>query len=225
VRLFEIGASFSTARGEQHRLAFAWTGAGTPEHWGGGHRMVDFFDAKGVVERLGEALHLPLTFTAAAAPFLAPGRSASVASGGTALGVLGQLASALAVSRDLPAEDDVYVVELDLDVIGQLVPAHDAQVEALPRFPSIVRDISIVVDDAVPAERVRATIRAVAPDTLVAVREFDRYRGAGIPDGRYSLSVRLTFRSPDRTLTDADAQRAMERIMTALVREHRAVQR
>jgi phenylalanyl-tRNA synthetase beta chain len=225
VRLFEIGAAFSAARGEQHRIAFAWTGAGTPEHWAGGHRMVDFFDAKGAVERLGEALRLPLAFTASATPFLAPGRSASVTSNGAAVGVLGQLAPALAVARDLPAADEIYVAELDLDAIGGLVPTHDAQVEALPRFPSIVRDISIVVDERLPSERVRATIRAVAPDTLVVVREFDRYQGKGIPDGRCSLSLRLTFRSPERTLTDADAQNAMGRIMDALVREHGAVQR
>jgi phenylalanyl-tRNA synthetase beta chain len=65
----------------------------------------------------------------------------------------------------------------------------------------------------------------VAPDTLVHVREFDRYQGKGIPDGRCSLSLRLTFRSPDRTLTDAEAQEAMGRIVEAITREHGAVQR
>ncbi len=225
VKLFEIGAAFSPSLGEQHRLAFAWTGAGTPEHWSGGHRMVDFFDAKGVAERVGDALHLPLTFTAATVPFLAPGRTAAIASGSTPIGVLGQFAPALAASRDIPAGDEIYVAELDLDAVSTLVPEGDAQVTELPRFPSIVRDISIVVDDALPAERVRATIRAVAPDTLVQVREFDRYKGKGIPEGRCSLSLRLTFRSPDRTLTDADAMEAMGRIMDALVREHGAVQR
>ena len=225
VRLFEIGAVFSPARGEQHRLAFAWTGAGAPDHWGGGQRMVDFFDAKGVVERLGEALRVPLAFSASPVPFLAPGRSATVASGDTRLGVLGQLAPAQATARDLAAADEIYVVELDLDAIGRIVPAHDAQVEPLPRFPSIVRDISIVVDENLAADRVRATIRSVAPGTLVDIREFDRYKGKGIPDGHYSLSLRLTFRSPDRTLTDDEAQEAMGGIMAALVRDHGAVQR
>jgi phenylalanyl-tRNA synthetase beta chain len=225
VRLFEIGAVFSGTRGEQHRIAFAWTGAVAAEHWSGGHRMVDFFDAKGAAERLGEALRLSLGFAPAASPFLAPGRSAMVTAGGTTIGVLGQLAPGLAVARDLPAAEEIYVAEFDLDAIAALVPARDAQVEPLPRFPSIVRDISIVVDDGLPAERVRATVRGVAPDTLVLVREFDRYKGTGIPDGRCSLSLRLTFRSPDRTLTDADVQGAMGRIMEALVREHGAVQR
>ncbi len=158
-------------------------------------------------------------------PYLAPGRTAAITSGGCVLGVVGQLAPAIAAARDLPAADEIYVAELDLDAIAPLVPARDAQIEALPRFPSIVRDISIVVDEALASERLRGTIRAVAPGTLVQVREFDRYKGQGIPDGRCSLSLRLTFRSPDRTLTDAEVQDAMGRIMEALVREHRAVQR
>ncbi len=73
-------------------------------------------------------------------------------------------------------------------------------------IPSIARDISIVVDHTLPAATVRGTIRSVAPETLVSVREFDRYQGKGVPDGRVSLSLRLTFRSPERTLTDAEVR-------------------
>jgi phenylalanyl-tRNA synthetase beta chain len=225
VRLFEIGACFSPADGERHRLAFVLTGASMPEHWGGGQRQADFFDAKGVVERIGQALRLPLTFTDTALPYLRPGCAAACGVGSDAVGVVGQLLPAQAEARGLSGADAIYVAELDLDAIGRLAPAGDAQVKALPRFPSIVRDISVVVDDSVHADRVRATIRAAAPRTLVSVREFDRYKGQGVAEGRHSLSLRLTFRSPDRTLTDTDAQEAMGDIMEALVREHRAVQR
>jgi phenylalanyl-tRNA synthetase beta chain len=225
VRLFEVGACFSPTEGERHRLAFALTGAGVPEHWGGGQRPADFFDAKGVVERIGLALRLPLTFNEAALPYLRPGCAALCAVGADTVGVVGQLVPAQAEARGLPGADDIYVAEFDLDAVGRLVPAGDAQMEALPRFPSIVRDISIVVDDRVRSGRVRETIRAAAPGTLVSLREFDRYKGKGIPDGRYSLSLRLTFRSPERTLTDADAQEAMGGIMDALAREHQAIQR
>jgi phenylalanyl-tRNA synthetase beta chain len=99
------------------------------------------------------------------------------------------------------------------------------RVEHLPRFPSVTRDVSILVDDTLPSETVRGTIRAAAPATLVRVREFDRYQGKGVPEGRVSLSLRLTFRSPERTLTDADVQSAMESIVDALKRTHGAVQR
>jgi phenylalanyl-tRNA synthetase beta chain len=89
----------------------------------------------------------------------------------------------------------------------------------------MVRDVSILVDDVLPAATIRGTIRSAAPLTLVDVREFDRYQGKGIPEGRVSLSLRLTFRSPERTLTDAEVQQAMDRVVAALARELDAVQR
>jgi phenylalanyl-tRNA synthetase beta chain len=225
VRLFEIGACVSPARGERHRIAFALTGAGVAEHWAGGHRLVDFFDARGVVERIGEALRLPLTVAAATYPFLRPGRAASCAVGSEVVGVVGQLLPAHAEARGLSGSDDIYAAELDLDALERLVPDRDAQYETVPRFPSIVRDISVVVAEHVRAEPLRETVRRAAPPTLTTVREFDRYTGAGIPEGCYSLSLRLTFRSPERTLTDVDVQAAMGGIMEALAREHQAVQR
>ena len=95
----------------------------------------------------------------------------------------------------------------------------------LPRFPSVVRDLSILVDDALSAETVRGTIRASAPATLMLVREFDRYQGKGIPDGKVSLSLRLTFQSADRTLTDDEVQSAMNGIVGVLAETLGAVQR
>jgi phenylalanyl-tRNA synthetase beta chain len=125
----------------------------------------------------------------------------------------------------MPGNDPVYVAELDLEALHRLVPAADVQVTPLPRFPSVVRDVSIVVDEGLPSERVRATLRSAAPETLVSIREFDRYRGQGIPEGRCSLSLRLTFRASDRTLTDAEVQQAMEGVLDALKTAHQAVQR
>jgi phenylalanyl-tRNA synthetase beta chain len=225
VRLFELGHVFSPDGGEQARVAFAWAGSGTPEHWSGGHREVDFFDAKGVVERVGEALRLQVRCQVTTRPWLVAGRTAAALVGETEVGTFGALLPAIARARNLPGTGDVFVAELDLDALDRLVTEQDVRFAALPRFPSMVRDVSILVDEGLPSERVRATIRAAAPDTLVRVEEFDRYKGKNIPEGRYSLSLRLTFRSADRTLVDAEVQQAMERILEALVREHRAVQR
>jgi phenylalanyl-tRNA synthetase beta chain len=99
------------------------------------------------------------------------------------------------------------------------------EIRPLPRFPSAVRDLSIVVDERLPAADVRGTIRSSAPATLVAVREFDRYQGKGVPAGQVSLSVRLTFRHAERTLTDAEVQQAVESIVDALARAHHAILR
>ena len=101
----------------------------------------------------------------------------------------------------------------------------ELRAETLPRFPSIVRDVSILVDEALPAASVRGTIRAAAPSTLISITEFDRYQGKGVPDGRVSLSLRLTFRDPERTLTDDEVQKATERIVEALRTAHGAEQR
>jgi phenylalanyl-tRNA synthetase beta chain len=76
-----------------------------------------------------------------------------------------------------------------------------------------------------PAADVRGTIRSSAPTTLVAIREFDRYQGKGVPDGQVSLSIRLTFQAANRTLTDAEVQQAVDGIVGALAREHHATLR
>ena len=85
--------------------------------------------------------------------------------------------------------------------------------------------MSILVHDTLPAAAVRGTIRSAAPPTLVSIVEFDRYTGKGIPQERVSLSVRLTFRAPDRTLTDDEVQAAMDGILRALRESHGAEQR
>ena len=225
VRLFEIGARFSRAGGERRSVACAWTGAGAGDHWAGGARDVDFFDMKGAVERIAEALRLEVTTEPHQEAWLTPGRSAAVVAAGVRIGVLGQLAPAIAERHGLPGGDPVYVADLDLDAAEQAAPRHEARVEALPRFPSVTRDISILVDETLPSADLRQTIRGAAPAILVRVREFDRYQGKGVPEGKVSLSLRLTFRSPDRTLTDAEVGDAMAAVLAALKSSHNATQR
>jgi phenylalanyl-tRNA synthetase beta chain len=226
VRLFEIGNRFSKSAGENRVVACAWTGAATVEHWGGGSREVDFFDVKGLAERVCTALRI---HNAEAQPhresWLAPGRSAALVREGKRLAVLGQLAPAVADAHGLPPADAVYIVEMDLDAADMAAAAADVRVESLPRFPSVTRDVSVLVDDTLPAGTLRETVVAAAPAWLVRVREFDRYQGKGVPEGKVSLSLRLTFRSTERTLTDAEVQAAMDGILGALKSTHGAVQR
>ncbi len=226
VRLFEIGARFSRSAGERRAVACAWTGAGAREHWSGGARDVDFFDMKGVGERLCEALRVRgVTAAPHRESWLAPGRSAALVRNGERLAVLGQLAPAVADAHGLPPADPVYVLELDLDAAEAMADTAPVAVEPLPRYPSVVRDVSILVDDTLASASVRETIRSAAPASLVRIVEFDRYQGKGVPDGKVSLSLHLTFRSPDRTLTDAEVQTAMEAIVGALKTAHGAIQR
>lgn len=225
IRLFEVGSVFDAGTGEQHRLGLVWTGAAVPEHWSGGTRDVDFFDIKGVVERVCEALELAVSFEPVTNAMLVAGRAASVWAAGRQLGAFGQLVPELAASRGCSAAEELYVAEFDLDAALGMVPAEDVHAAALPRFPMVVRDVALLVAETVPAGALRATIRKVAPATLVDVREFDRYQGKGIPEGHVSVAFHLTFRAADRTLTDSEVQAAVDHIVARLAREHRAVQR
>jgi phenylalanyl-tRNA synthetase beta chain len=140
-------------------------------------------------------------------------------------GVIGELRPDLLAARGLPQGEAVFAGELDLGALTRLGAHARSAIDPLPRHPSIVRDLSVIVDERLPAEQVRGTIRAIAPPTLVAVHEFDRYQGRGVPDGRVSLSLRLTFRGADRTLTDHEVQQAVDAVVIALAREHQATLR
>jgi phenylalanyl-tRNA synthetase beta chain len=220
-----VGSRF-TSRGEGRSVAFAWTGAATSLHWSSPSRSVDFFDAKGSVELLCGVFGVrAVDLTASGSDYLVRGRAADVRSGDVLLGIVGQLAPRIAEARGLPVSEDVYVAEIDTEAVARVAAADDLRAESLPRYPSIVRDVSILVDEALPAASVRGTIRSAAPPTLASIAEFDRYQGKGVPEGRISLSLRLTFRDPERTLTDDEAQAAMERIVDALRTAHGAEQR
>lgn len=223
VRLFEIATAFG-AGGERRSLGAAWTGQAGTDHWSGGRRAVDFFDIKGVVEQVGAVLGAALTLHSDAPGHLVPGRAASVRHGDRLAGSCGLLSPALADARGIP-RDDVYVLEIDLDTVAAAAPPGATRVTPLPRYPSIVRDVSLLVDDALSAATVRDTIHRSAPATLVSVREFDRYQGAGVPAGKVSVSLRLTFRADDRTLTDDEASVAMTNIVDAARRQLGAEQR
>ncbi|MGB7219979.1 MAG: phenylalanine--tRNA ligase subunit beta [Vicinamibacterales bacterium] len=232
VRLFEIGARFTIA-GEKRGVALAWTGAAISTHWSGGAREVDFFDIKGVVEQLCAAIGVAVRLEEAPAAFLVPGQAAVVVCAdepwkGALVGTIGQLTPHVADLRGLPRQDRVLVAELDLDTLWKARATGSDAVRPLARHPFVVRDLSIVVADTLPAAIISGTIQAAARDVPAPLSEmgfFDRYQGKGVPDGAASLSVRLTFQAPDRTLTDAEVQQSFDTILAALVREHGAVQR
>ena len=223
VGLFEIGTRFSP-RGETRAVAIALTGAVT-EHWKGGPRDADFFDAKGIVEELASALDVTFQFETATLPYLVAGQTAAVTAAGSRIGVIGRVTPAIVDERGAPKQDAVFVAELSLDGIAAAAVARADGVRPLARHPFVVRDLSIVVDAVLPAEIIRGTIHSAgAGSSLTTVGFFDRYQGKGVPDGSVSLSLRLTFQA-DRTLTDAEVQASFDAIVAALVREHGAVQR
>jgi len=221
VRLFEAGAVFE-ATGEHQRAAWVLCGS-RQTHWSQPAVEVDLFDALGVAGVLADAYHVTWrTEPDLQSPWYVPGRAAALmADDGTGprhVGSAGQLRPEIAAARGLTA-GVVVAGEIDVHALHDNT-ADGRRITALPRHPAVIRDLSVLIATGLPAAAVRGTIRANAPATLVAIREFDRYQGRGIPDGQVSLSLRLTFRDRDRTLTDAEVQHAVERIVDALIKTH-----
>jgi phenylalanyl-tRNA synthetase beta chain len=229
IRLFETGSRFLPEAGEGRAAALAWCGAADGPHWSTPTRAVDFFDVKGVVEGLCATFGVAAEFVAAEIPCLVRGRAARASAQRDGASVpfasIGQLLPSIADTRGFPAGEEIFVAELDLQALFSLAAGDDLRAESLPRYPAIVRDVSILVSDGLPAATVRGTIRSSAPPTLVSIVEFDRYTGKGVPAEQVSLSLRLTFRAADRTLTDDEIQTAMETIVAALKRDLGAEQR
>jgi phenylalanyl-tRNA synthetase beta chain len=226
VRLFEAGAVFSAA-GEAQQIGWALCGA-RDAHWSLKAEGVDLFDALGIADTLGDGWKLQLSAEPVVGriTWAVPGRTARLRLKETiagqaqvrTVGIVGQVRPDVAHARGVP--QGVTVVAGTLDLLALTGDGGAPQkVAPLPKYPSVVRDLALLVDAGLPAAALRATIRAQAPATLVSVHEFDRYQGKGIPDGQVSVAVRLVFRDADRTLTDGEVQGAVD-IITAALRGH-----
>src|SRR5262249_14122733 len=146
--------------GETRALGVAWTGNAAVEHWSGGARDVDFFDVKGVAERVCDALGVAVRCEPASPPFLVAGQGASISidngpSRGESIGIVGQVTPAIADARGLPRQDRVFVVELNLDRLAAVFSSTSDAARPVPRYPFVVRDVSIGVSDSLPAEIIR----------------------------------------------------------------------
>jgi phenylalanyl-tRNA synthetase beta chain len=219
VRLFEIGAVYLPRTGEKlpdepRRLALVLTGRRQAEFWGegpsGAAPATDFFDMKGVIEALAGDLHVPgVTYRASAAPYLHPGRAAELLIQDRPAGHFGEMHPKTAEAYGL-GQRAVLVAEFDLEAILAAVPSR-YQYSPVPRFPAALRDIAVIVDEAVTAERLAAEIRTAGGDLLRGVHLFDVYRGESIPARKKSLAYALTYQT-DRTLTDKEIDKAHKKI-------------
>jgi phenylalanyl-tRNA synthetase beta chain len=192
------------------------TGLRMPEGWNQSKDPVDFFDAKGVVETIGEMFKLPsLQFLQVGAePFYHPGKSAAVLCADRILGTLGEIHPDVLEAFGL--EKNVYYFELDFATLVEL------SVEALPvvspsRFPDTYRDIAMLIDDQTPAENVIACIKSVKNDKVTRVDIFDLYTGDKIPHGQKSLAIRLRYGSNEKTLTDEEVSKIHLKIVSTLI--------
>jgi phenylalanyl-tRNA synthetase beta chain len=196
----------ATAASERHHIAAALTRASRAT-WRSDAVPADFFAAKALVEHLLDVARVEAQFSSVDHPFLHPARQAAV----EGIGWVGELHPAVAAEWDL---ERVACFELDFEAIAQAA-AGTATYVAVSPFPPVVQDIAVVTPEDVPFAAVDAAVRS-ASDLLVSVEVFDVYSGPQVAEGRKSLALRLQFRAPDRTLSDADVGGERERIESAL---------
>ena len=222
VRLYELARTYHPAAPESPgdapcseglRLAGVLVGRRSPVSWSAGAEPSDFYDVKAVVEGALSALGVAgARFAPGADGWLHPRVSARVlAADGEVLGWLGQLHPRVATDFEVPPATLAF--ELSVDALvrhGQALPRH----RPLPSHPPVLRDLAVVVDEAVQAERVEALVRE--EPLAEAVTLFDVYRGAPLPAGKKNLALAIRYRAPDRTLTDAEAEAAHQRIVQRL---------
>ena len=229
VKLFEIGRIFSISNAgelpqETLALALVATGGTLEQHRAQAEREVDFFDLKGALEAAVNWMNLsPLTFTPGSVRHLRVGQSALIKSGnGTAVGTIGRLAENVATSYKF--RQPVYVLELDL---GALLdgPVKTIQYSPLPRYPSVMRDISLLVNRNVALDEIFAAVHKQEVADCRSVRLVGTFEGGNIQSSKRSVTLRLEYRSDERTLRDEEVEAYHSRLTSRLLETFGAEQR
>lgn len=223
VRLFEIGTVFSPADTptelprEATHLAAVFVGTRRPPHWSAEPEVYDVWDLKGLLDELIDALGGGLTIEpgAEASGYVAPLSFRVTDSAGAVVGRAGQVEPG---AIDAPAwADPVWAIEITL-LPGFAVPERPA-FRPLPAYPAIERDAALLVADEIPARRVEDVIREAGGRLLEEVWPFDLFRGKNVPEGVRSIGFRMRFRASDRTLTDQEVDKVVQRILHRLKEE------
>jgi phenylalanyl-tRNA synthetase beta chain len=220
VRLFEIGDKFNVAHDphshelhEVETLAGIATGTRWPQQWGSQNEPVDFYDVKAdvleVLTLTGDAASV--RFEADSLPVLRPGRAARIYRGANAIGWMGEIHPQVVKALNLPTT--AFLFELD---IRSAFIAKPLQYHKISKFPSVRRDLAIVVDESVPLAVLQENVTVSASGLLSELRVFDVYRGPGIETGRKSVALGLILQDSSRTLTDVDADAVVAAVATRL---------
>lgn len=231
VRIFETGKIYIPWSGEKlpketNKLAAAATGRKQPELWD--REEFDFFDLKAVLEMALGALHAHESVSFKPAPeieFLHPGKSAEIIIDGEAVGYAGEIHPGLMERLELTKR--VYVAEIDLDAAARLTAGKKGEFKPLPKFPSVRRDIALVVDQAVSAGSIIDEIRSMGSGLIEDARIFDVFTGGTVQEGKKSVAVSLHLRASDKTLTEEEINRiqdkALKKLQLALGAELRTI--
>jgi phenylalanyl-tRNA synthetase beta chain len=214
VRFFEHGLRFYRAGGDiqqEQILAGAVTGSRLPEHWDGKAVAVGFHDLKQDVEVLLQRAGGEFRFVADAHPALHPGQSAAIFQDDNAVGWIGSIHPQLAQTLDLDADTCVFELEYAAISCGRL-----ACFTPISRYPSIRRDLAVVVGADIEAAALRTVAEEAAGELLQDVVIFDVYQGKGVETGRKSIALGLILQDYSRTLTEQDIESVVSRVTDRL---------
>jgi phenylalanyl-tRNA synthetase beta chain len=226
LRFFEHGLRFYSQDDgsiqQDVMLAGVVTGSRLPETWDGKSDPVDFYDLKNDVETLLQVTGEPdkFVFTRSEHPALHPGQSAAIQYEGRTVGWLGRVHPLLARACDLAPDTCLFELEYAAVKTGQL-----AQFQSISRYPSIRRDLAVVVDAGLQVDALKAAVREIAGDLLQAVVIFDVYQGKGIETGRKSIAFGLILQDNSRTLTERDVEAVVTDVTDRLAKEFGATLR
>ncbi|MGD9301093.1 MAG: phenylalanine--tRNA ligase subunit beta, partial [Desulfobacterales bacterium] len=207
LQLFEIGKLFIKKESrdlpwEPEYLAALWTGSRHDASWHGRQIPCDFYDIKGVAERLIDALKIEnIQFTAMPdgdCDYTRPGYTAQILAADTRVGLVGEIHP-----RVFDLKQSAYMFELDLDKLISLIPP-TRNSKPIPKFPAIYRDITIIIDREIESLTVLQAVTDMGEDLVENLHLFDLFEGDPISIGKKSVSFRVTYRSPDKTLEDED---------------------
>ncbi|AXI09637.1 phenylalanine--tRNA ligase subunit beta [Oceanobacillus sp. 143] len=194
------------------RASGAVTGKWVEHPWQQEMKDVDFFVVKGIIEGLFDFLQIPVTFSPAKLTDMHPGRTAILKVDGNVVGFIGQLHPSLEKTLDLKA---TYVFDVNLDV---LIKKYDTEptFTAIPKYPSIERDIAFILDDHVHAGDVQELIKEVGAPLVKQVEIFDVYQGENVEDGKKSIAYSLLYQHPEKTLKDDEVEASYQQVVEAV---------
>jgi phenylalanyl-tRNA synthetase beta chain len=218
--VFELGRVFwhesEGQTGQRQRVGALFYGPREQKGLRATPRNVTFLDLKGMIEDMLELMGLDSGVAWVeneAASFLHPGKSAAVLRQESLVGIAGEIHPDLAERLGVPS---FLAFELDFEGLVQYARS-GLTVRFLPRFPSVERDLAIVVEESFPAQRVIRWIRDLSHALIEDVKVFDEYRGSQITQGKKSLAYKISYRAEDRTLTDAEVNEIHQSLIAQLL--------
>ena len=196
---------------ERFNLCGLLAGTRRPASWNEPAEAVDFFDLKGVVEALMGRIGISGSrwSQTSAVPFLRPEAAAEIHLAGAKLGVLGEVRPEVLAAFEV--NGPAFLFDMDFDLLEEKATERKT-FRTLPRFPEVNRDLAIVVPEDLPTQRVLDFLAEQRPEHAESVTLFDCYRGSQVGAGRKSLAFRITYRSPERSLTDEEVNEIHARV-------------